>query len=341
MKRTLFSILSGALLLLLVGLGAWRIQAISSERQAERIVRHALEVEDRVGYIGQKVSRLRVGERLVEVTALVARRPLHMRRIHYITPPLAGVTIWQDGQRTYRYVPNGKQLEIYDKSRHHHDGIGDEETLVLRNYQPRLEGVETVAGRPAYRIRLAPRHPGDAWTRLWIDRKDYLRLASEDYDGNDHLVRATRFKEVELDSLDPDQFRPTSYLMGVARRTYTDEEKSKSVEQVSRAVGFPIRMPEYVPEGYVFDGAYTYPCECGCERPAAQVRWSNGLNTISLFQCSHPCGAFAACSVTTSSHTASFHIAVGKESFLFVGETSRANLEKMAQSLKAAATRQR
>jgi negative regulator of sigma E activity len=333
------------LLLLLGSLAVWRIQAAANTHKAETIVQRALEAESRVGYVGLQLSRFRVGEQLVESTALVARRPPNMRRIHYITPPLLeGVTVWQNDGRTYRYEPKHQQLEIYDKNQHHHAGIGTEEALVLRNFQPRLEGEETVAGRVAYRIRLAPRHRGDAWRRLWIDRQNYLRLATEVYDGNDRLVRATRFQEVDVDphgELDADMFRPTPYVLSVTRRTYSDEEQGKSVEQVAQAVGFPIRLPRWVPQGYVFDGAYTYPCECGCEQPAAQVRWSNGLNTISMFQCCPPCGAGATCLAATKEHTANVRVVIGGQNVVFVGDTERANLQKMAESLKSAAAAKR
>jgi hypothetical protein len=110
---------------------------------------------------------------------------------------------------------------------------------------------------------------------------------------------------------------------------------------VSSVLGFKIRLPSYVPEGYRLEGAYTYPCGCGCEKPAAQVRWVNGLNTISLFQCGHPCGHQSPCTFPTTPQSASVARSIGEESFLFVGETDRANLQKMAQSLEAPATRSR
>jgi outer membrane lipoprotein-sorting protein len=334
--KNLHYVYFGALLLLLVGINVWSVQDTRSARRAERIVRRALVACKRVNYTGRKVTKFKVGKGLVESEALVARRAPGMRRIHYTSPAgLKGVTVWQDGQRTYRYAPKSHELEIYDRSRKKPVDADKEESLVLSNYQPRLEGEETIAGRTAYRIRLAPRHSGDAWKRLWVDRETFLQLGSEDYDGSDRLLRTTRFKEVSFDSLDPKQFQPTQYVMRLARRTYSDEELRKSVDQVSRAIGFSIRVPVFVPAGYHFDGAYTYPCKCGCEMPAAQVRWSNGLNTISMFQCGHPCGNGAACTVPTDPRANCVHKDVGNESFLFVGETDRANLKKMADSLVA------
>jgi negative regulator of sigma E activity len=328
------------LLALLVGAGVIRYGvAFTNERRAERIVRRALAAETTTAHTGVKEARVRVGGRWVVSQAMVARQPPNLRRIHYITPPLTGITVWQSHGETYRYEPKNQQLEIYDKSQHRPAVAGEEEALVLRNYQPQLEGEETIAGRTAERVRLAPRRPGDAWKRIWVDRQTGLRLGTADYDGNDHLLRQTRFLEVSFESVDPEDFRPPPFVMKLARRTYSDEEQHKSVAQVSQEIGFPVRLPRFVPEGYEFDGAYTYPCECGCEKPAAQVRWSNGLTTISMFQCGHPCGRGAPCTVTAGPHSVAVHAEVGSESILFFGETDRASLEKMARSLKGAATR--
>jgi hypothetical protein len=317
--------------LLLGGIVGWRIRG-GSARQAETIFRRWRAAQPQAHYTGSEMAKFWMGDKLVASEALVAQRP-QMRRIHYITPPLAGVTIWRDHQKTYNFDPKGRQLEIFDKSRHHH---AEEEALVLRNYQPQLEGMDTVAGRPAYRILLAPRHPGDAWERVWIDRDTYLRLGDEDYDGDNRLLRSTRFTQISFDSVDPDQFRPPPYVMSLASRTYSDEAQSKSVAQVSQALGFPITLPRSIPAGYVFDGVYTYPCQCGCDKPAAQVCWTNGLKTISMFECAHPCGRGAACTFTARRSSAGVGTSLGDKSFLFVGETSRPELDKTAQSLKPA-----
>jgi outer membrane lipoprotein-sorting protein len=327
----------GLLIGAILGLGGvlvWRVRG-DDVGQAVIIVHRWLAADPRMSYTGSEISRFRIGNKLVESEALVARRP-HMRRIHYLTPPLDGITIWQDHGERYYFDPKQRQLEIFDKSQHHHGGATGDEALVLRNYEPRLEGIETVAGRPAYRIALAPRHAGDAWMRIWVDRETDTRLGDEDYDGENRLLRATRFTQISFDSMNPDQFRPPSYVMSLARRTYSDEAQSKSVAQVSQAIGFPIKLPPYVPPGYIFDGAYTYPCQCGCEKPAAQVQWTNGLKTISMFECGQLCGRGAVCTFSASPRSAGVPVVVGSQSFLFVGEVNGAELEKMVKSLKSA-----
>jgi outer membrane lipoprotein-sorting protein len=323
--------------LLLGGTVGWSIRA-GSARQAERIVRAWMTAQPQAAFTATEIARFRVGGKLVESEALVAQRP-QMRRIQYLTPPLKGVTIWRDHEQTYNFDPKGRQLEIFDKSRRHHNYRSQKEALALRNYQPILEGLETVAGRPAYRILLAPRHPGDAWERVWIDRATSVRLGDEDFDGDNHLLRSTRFTQIRFNAVDPDQFRPPGHLIRLASRTYSDEAQTKSVADVSRAVGFPIRLPGYLPPGYVFSGAYTYPCQCGCNQAAAQVCWSNGLKTISMFECSHQCDRGATCSFSRDRRPAAAQTSVDGKSFLFVGETSYSNLQKMLHSLGAAGSR--
>jgi outer membrane lipoprotein-sorting protein len=335
LKNWWLGLLIGALLGV-AGALVWRVRA-DDTRQAAAIVRRWLVADRQLSYTASEISEFRIGKKLVRSEALVARRP-HMRRIHYLTPPLDGITIWRKDSERYYFDPKKRQLEIFDRSQHRHGGVTRDETLVLRNYEPRLEGIETVAGRTAYRIWLSPRHRGDAWMRIWVDRQTGARLGDEDWDGDNRLLRSTRFTQISFESIDPDQFRPPQYVMSLASRTYSDEAQSKSVAEVSRVIGFPIKLPRYVPDGYILDGAYTYPCQCGCEKPAAQVCWTNGLKTISVFECGHPCGRGAACSFTASPRSASVGTSIGNESFLFVGETSRAELEKMARSLRSSGT---
>ena len=62
-----------------------------------------------------------------------------MRRIHYLTPPLDGVTIWRDHGERYYFDPKKRQLEIFDKSQHHHSGSTGDEALVLFEWLSRWQ----------------------------------------------------------------------------------------------------------------------------------------------------------------------------------------------------------
>src|SRR5712691_3559236 len=127
----------GLLIGAMLGLGGvlvWRVR-VDDGRPAVLIVRRWLAADPRMSYTGSEISQFRIGNKLVKSEALVARRP-GMRRIHYLTPPLDGVTIWKDHGERYYFDPKKRQLEIFDKTQHHHKGgaTGDE-ALVLRNYE--------------------------------------------------------------------------------------------------------------------------------------------------------------------------------------------------------------
>src|SRR2546423_2762706 len=100
-KQRTIALLIGALLVI-GSLAAWQLQAVNNARAAT-IVRRALAVSRKVAYQGRKVTEFLFNGKLVKSEALVARRSATMRRIHYVTPPLAGVTIWQDAKQTFRY----------------------------------------------------------------------------------------------------------------------------------------------------------------------------------------------------------------------------------------------
>ncbi len=58
-----------------------------------------------------------------------------------------------------------------------------------------------------------------------------------------------------------------------------------SREQLAREVGFKMKTPSYVPGGYRLDGYRLYECPCGCGHKSAYVRYTDGLECISIFQC--------------------------------------------------------
>jgi hypothetical protein len=90
-------------LLLLGGVAVWRAKAQDSVREGTAILRQAAAAAGTHSYVGRKLSEQPVNGKIVQSEALVARRPPYLRRIHYVIPPLDGVTIWQNEKETYRY----------------------------------------------------------------------------------------------------------------------------------------------------------------------------------------------------------------------------------------------
>jgi len=61
-----------------------------------------------------------------------------------------------------------------------------------------------------------------------------------------------------------------------------NDRQVNSLKELSEKVGFEAKLPEKLPEGFVFDGFFTYHCNCGIEM--AHIRYFDGLAGISVFE---------------------------------------------------------
>jgi outer membrane lipoprotein-sorting protein len=65
------------------------------------------------------------------------------------------------------------------------------QSSVVKDYQHKLLGKETIEGRECYKIEMIPNEDAPVvWGKviIWIDTKDYLNLKTEHYDEDDDLV---------------------------------------------------------------------------------------------------------------------------------------------------------
>src|SRR5438045_1850701 len=120
-----------------VGGGVWVLRKVSAFPRAQAIVRKAWTAGRRVALEGrQKIQMPDAGGKIVEVEAKVLTSRDEQKRIEFLSKPLAGVIIWESGDRTYRYNPNLKRLTVA----HRRGSPGDEarqELQLLRNYEVR------------------------------------------------------------------------------------------------------------------------------------------------------------------------------------------------------------
>ncbi|HOP80763.1 MAG TPA: sigma-E factor regulatory protein RseB domain-containing protein [Armatimonadota bacterium] len=158
--------------------------------------------------------------------------------------------------------------------------------LMLENYSAKLTGRDNVAGRDVNVVELTPKHKGNPSKRLWIDSETGLVLRSEDYSFDGSLRTKTVFTKVSYSRQD-NQAKGNTDVLPV------QFVKKMDKPDVEKAVGVKVSMPEYVPAGYVLDGISVHSCECSCSHKAAHIRYTNGINSISIFETpdSHTCGA--------------------------------------------------
>jgi outer membrane lipoprotein-sorting protein len=290
-----------------------------------------------VNHVGEQITTVSAGDKEVTTRVNLAYLRPGLMRLQYLDGPLKGVKVWDDGHRIYRYRPDKNRMDVKPTAQCRPLDLEQQLALVRKNYTASLASETVVAGRKAQEVLLRSRHPGNPWKRLWIDEDTYLMLGSEDYDSHDHRLRATRFVKLALDTQPESVFHPDpALLQRVTPRVSGDsaaDEAPQSAERLSRRVGFAILLPEYTPPGYRLLGSFAIPCECGRGDEAVRSKYSDGLNTISVFQCGHPCANGDQCWVANARHAVALQLPRGQDTFLFVGEVDRSMLEQMARSV--------
>jgi outer membrane lipoprotein-sorting protein len=285
-----------------------------------------------VNRVGEQTTTVAAGEGHVTSRVELAYRRPGMTHLRYLDGPLLGVEVWKDQNRVYRYVPSRKRLEVSPAERSQPLKLEQRLAMMRENYVATLDRAEDVAGRAAHVISVRPRHPGSGWKRLWIDQETYLMLGSEDYDAGNRRVRSTRFTRIDLRTEPETIFRPREAQLQNASWEPSGGEAPLTVAQVEQRVGFEVLLPEHAPPGYRLLGSYVVKCECGLGDSAVRSLYCDGLNTLSVFQCGHPCPDGRNCWVADAPQGMAVRLARGEDTFLFVGEIDRAALERMANS---------
>jgi negative regulator of sigma E activity len=117
--------------------------------------------------------------------------------------------------------------------------------------------------------------------RLWLDRDTSFVLKRERYNAEGRLTSRTEYVEVEIGAAVPtDAF---AIPRGWTTVRPGDGSEKLSLSQLSQRLGFPVRTPTYIPDGYALVGRYQR--EWGrWEVRMAELRYTDGLRVLSLYQ---------------------------------------------------------
>lgn len=214
--------------------------------------------------------------------------------------------------------------------------------LLSENYTFAASRGAVVAGRETIELRIEPKWPGNVRRTVWADLHTGTALRVEDRNYRGDLIWLW---EVERISFEP----PQRYAVQAARAALSSNgallcaEPSMSLGEVSRAAGFGVALPAWVPEGYRLVAlrpaqAIGDPDEPGHGRlrlmartaPVAQLIYSDGLGTITFYQRRVPWWARRA-SAPRVGHAIEWERSGIR--FLLVGDVDPELLLKMARSL--------
>jgi len=185
-------------------------------------------------------------------------------------------SVIDDGGRLIQLDPRARTAVVLPRP-----SLAVDRALAERNYVARDAGEAVVAGRPTRIVEVAPRGKGPAARRLWLDRETSLPLKQERYNAEGRLTSATEYGEVEFGA--PVPAETFAVPEGWTKVEPGGEGPRLGVQELSARMGFSVRVPRYVPEGYVLLGGYVQEWGRWGMRPA-ELRYTDGLRVLSVYE---------------------------------------------------------
>lgn len=279
----------------------------------------------RVTYTADGDTSVCFNGRRVASDLRVYHKAPNRHRIEYISGPLKGVVVVDDGTRTWRLDPKCKSVMSADASRSE-----SQLSLLVRNYSIRRIGTETIAGRKAKALEV--RSKSAVRKRLWIDGRTAIVLKSEEYAPDGKLISSTTYKSIDYKA-------PVKDSLFRRPRDMQDTGKTMTREGLSKTVGFKVVEPKYIPKGFRLDAYRLYDCPCQCGHKSAYIRYTNGMDSISVFETPSGTGCMKmpACKVPSGKCCIKDQTAVmtsGGKSFVVIGDVPSQELKRITDSLK-------
>lgn len=286
-KRLLFFLalfaLVGGVTLLLLGKKA----RLEDSSRIEALLRRAFIADERFYTERLLMNRVRLGQRVIVNRVKVLSAPGRKIRCEYLSGPLKDVTIGYNGQETWRFDPQKPMLEILKSPP---QLLGPPYTLLKRNYTGQLLGERFLTGRTVVGVGLEPKQPGEPSLELWVDKKTGVPLHYIERNERGEVVCETHTERLTYLKSVPDKLfclPKIPVLLKVVQREEFSPCQGKP-EVVRKWLQGPLYRPRYIPEGYSLIQYYRFRCPW-CRVPGVQMVYSNGLETISVFQSKDPC----------------------------------------------------
>ena len=283
---------------------------------ATDVLSRAEEADRHVSYRGVKTATVSFrGGAATAVLKVIHLCPDKTRTQYFSPAVMAGIILVQDGPDIWKYIPREDVWEHFTFAPP--PPISLIRRDALRNYDVKLVGTEQVAGRTAYVIHAMPRNLGEAAHRMWVDREFYLMIGTQVEDDSGTVVRSSRYVSLQLN---PEDISPSMF-----------EVHGKIRPRASHSTCIRIRMlkPSYLPAGYRLIGSSRL-CMRGYD--CAHLQFGNGANMISLFE--RKANHEAPCQPVASKVTNVLVWARGGMQFTIMGDLSRAELQKIADSVR-------
>jgi len=283
---------------------------------ALEIVRRAHNADCHVSYRGTKSTFVRTGRLQTRaIIKVVHLAPDKLRKEYFAPAALAGTVVVQNGCRVWRHEPYDPTWEVASSDKYG-PGRSANCEIALRNYDVKLVGSGKVAGRDAHVIRAVHKNGREPRRTIWVDKQCFLVLKTVAETPEGVLRSSSGFTSITINPSDisPRIFAVAGKVHGFPTPTGLD---------------FRVQKPSYLPKGYKMVGITK---ETACGHPCAHLQYSNGVNTISLFERKYT-GSSRAPRVPDKLVTVITWVKDGTL-FTLVGDAPRSELRKVADSTK-------
>lgn len=283
---------------------------------AVEIVRRAHDADCHVSYRGIKSTLVHTGSTQARaIIKVVHLAPNKLRKEYFAPASMAGTVVVQNGCQVWKRDPYDPTWEVASSDRYGPSRSANCEAA-LKNYDVKLLGSGKVAGRDAHIIRAVHNNGKEPRCTIWVDKQCFLVLKTVAETPEGVLRSSSGFTSI---AINPSDISPSIFAVG---------GKVQSITTPS-GLDFPVRKPSYLPKGYKMIG---FTKENVCGHPCAHLQYSNGVNTISLFERKYT-GPSRAPKVPDKLATV---ITWVRDNTLFtlVGEAPRSELQKVADSTK-------
>ncbi|MDO8589204.1 MAG: sigma-E factor regulatory protein RseB domain-containing protein [Armatimonadota bacterium] len=266
-------------------------QVLPTLSDATRTVVAAANADRTQSYTADVRTKTMYRGKWVTVESKVYHSP-KVERIEYSGGHLAGAIVVNQGNKSYTRRHGSSSVAVTELATPapSADRIG----LLLKNYSATPGGRARVAGRDVNIVDLTPRTCAGPSKRLWIDTQTYVTLRTDDKDMEGRLISSSEFRRVTYGSpMSADMPRiPSGKQIETA-----SVSAGRDAASLSRRLGFRVTLPKYVSRGYTLEGYRLHACPCRCGHESAHIVYTNGVDTISVFETRklHHCGVTKAC----------------------------------------------
>ena len=274
-------ILAGILCVSVAVAVVWRAMQAPYYPSAYRLLKQALRAEHTTCYEAEiTISTKTNGERRTATAKLY--RLGRAGRIEYGSDSTGAILVTNLNE-TATYESARRTLTVSESC-----GLvncGRKLDLLLDNYRLGVIGQALIGGRDAWVMSISPRRKrrqGLPSRTIWIDKKMHIILRTADY-GPDLKPRS----EMQIQNVRTCDKLPL-YLFRVPKVSSSAVcvklEKCATFSKASEQLGYAVRSPRYIPEGFILEGVRVCRCNCGCGFKSAQVRYTDGLRFISVYE---------------------------------------------------------